>query len=398
MSEHAEHWDLQPGLAFLNHGSFGACPREVLAAQQALRQRLERQPVQFFVRDLQQLLDDSREALARFVGVANPAELAWVPNATAGVNAVLRSLRFERGDELLTTDQSYGACRNTLEYVARKSGLRVIEVQLPFPVSGPEEVLDKILSAATDRTRLALIDHITSPTGLVWPIEQIVERLADRGVDVLVDGAHAPGMLPLSVDDIGAAYYTGNCHKWICAPKGAAFLHVPLRRQEGIHPPVISHGASWPATRRSRFLLEFDWLGTMDPSPYLCVPEAIRVIGAMLDGGWPAVMERNRRLALEAREILCDVLNQPAPCPEEMIGTLGAVPLPDGSPEPLASFLYVDPLQDALLEQYQVEVPLIPWPAPPKRLVRISAQLYNRRAEYERLAMGLHELLQRDAD
>jgi len=389
-----EAWTLEPGLAFLNHGSFGACPREVLAAQQEIRNRIERQPVQFYVRDLWGLLDEARCTLAAFVGVAEPRELAWVPNATAGVNAVLRSLEFEPGDQLLTLNQSYGACVNTLAHVARRQQLELIRVELPFPISGPEQVIERVLAVVTDRTRLALLDHITSPTGLVLPIAQLVEKLGERGVDVLVDGAHAPGMLPLEIDRIGAAYYTGNCHKWLCAPKGAGFLHVPLARQSKIQPAVISHGASWTGEDRSRFQLEFDWVGTYDPSPMLSVPTAIRVVGEMLPGGWNAVMQHNRALALEGRAILCRALGVAAACPETMIGTLAAVELPDGPPEETTSFLYASPLQAALLSKHRIEVPIVPWPAPPKRWIRISAQLYNTREEYLQLAEALKQLLE----
>jgi len=245
----------------------------------------------------------------------------------------------------------------------------------------------------TSRTRLALLDHVTSPTGLVLPLARLVRELGARGVDVLVDGAHAPGMLPLDLGALGAAYYTGNCHKWLCAAKGAGFLHVRRDRRDRVRPVVISHGANSPRTDRSRFLLEFDWTGTHDPTPYLCVPESIRFLGALLPGGWPALMARNRALALEARRILCDALGVPAPCPEEMIGSLAAVPLPDGDGAPPVSPLYLSPLQDALLDRYAIEVPIVPWPAPPKRLVRVSCQAYNDRADYERLAGALVALV-----
>src|SRR5262249_32678003 len=245
--------------------------------------------------------------------------------------------------------------------------------------SGDDDVVDAILAALTPRTRLALLDHVTSPTALVFPIARLVSALAQRGVDTLVDGAHAPGMLPLDLGAIGAAYYTGNCHKWICAPKGAAFLHVRRDRQAGLRPLVISHGANSPRTDRSRFRLEFDWTGTHDPTPYLTVPEAIRVIGAAWPGGWPAIMPRNRALALYARRRLCDALGVTAPCPETMIGSLAAVRLPDGA----------DDLQATLFDRFGVEVPVISWPAAPERWVRISAHIYNREADYDRLIEAL---------
>ena len=351
---------------------------------------MERQPVTFFVRDLEGLLDDARARLARFVG-AHPQDLVFVPNATTGVNAVLRSLRFRPGDELLVTDHEYNACRNALDFVAQRSRARVVVAPVPFPLRGPAQVIAAVLDRVTRRTRLALLDHVTSQTGLVLPLERLVRELAGRGVETLVDGAHAPGMVPLELETLGAAYYTGNGHKWMCAPKGAAFLHVRRDLQAAIRPLVISHGANSPRTDRSRFLIEFGWTGTDDPSPFLALPKALECVGALLPGGWPALMHRNRELALAARRVLCDTLGIAAPSPDAMIGALAAVPIPDAPPAAAAptSPLYQDPLQETLLARHGIEVPVIPWPAPPRRLLRVSAQLYNRLPQYERLAGAL---------
>jgi isopenicillin-N epimerase len=385
------HWSLDPGITFLNHGSFGACPTPVLEAQVRLRERMERQPVQFFVRDLEPLLDAARSELAGFIG-AGPEDVAWVPNATAGINAVLGSLRLRAGDELLTTDHEYNACRNALEYVAGRWGARVVVATVPFPVSSPEEVVEAVLSQVTPRTRLALLDHVTSQTALILPIEALVRSLAERSVETLVDGAHAPGMLPLDVRGVGAAYYTGNCHKWLCAPKGAGFLYVRGDRQPFVRPVCISHGANSTRTDRSRFLVEFDWVGTDDPTPMLCVAEAIRFLGSLLPGGWKELRALNRDRVLAGRRHLCRALGIPPPCPDEMIGSIASVPLPPSTDPPPDSPLYADPLQGVLLDRWKIEVPVIPWPSPPRRLIRISAQVYNRAEQYERLAAALGEL------
>src|SRR5438445_7019259 len=246
-SDLARFWTLDSAVAFLNHGSFGACPSPVLEAQQRLRERLERQPARFFVRDLEPLLADARSALAAFLGAA-PEGLVFVPNATTGVNAVLRSLAVAPGDQLLVTDHAYNACRNALDFVAAAARAEVVVVPVPFPLASADAVVEAVVARATPRTRLALLDHVTSPTGLVYPIERLVRELAGRGIDALVDGAHAPGMVPLDLRALGAAYYTGNCHKWLCAPKGAAFLHVRSDRQTGVRPVVISHGPNTPRT------------------------------------------------------------------------------------------------------------------------------------------------------
>jgi len=354
---------------------------------------MERQPIQFFVRDLEALLDEAREALAQFIG-AHSDNLVFVPNATAGVNTVLRSLDFERGEQVLVTDQEYNACRNALDVMAERRGVEVVTIRIPFPLANETLAIDPILSAVTPRTRLLVIDHITSQTGLILPMEKIVGELRRRGVDTLVDGAHAPGMIPLNLEQLGAAYYTGNCHKWICAPKGAGFLYLRPDRQKFIRPLSISHGANSQRTDRARHLIEFGWTGTWDPSAYLSVPEAIRQMRRLFSGGWPELMRRNRALALEGREILCGALRIAPPCPDAMIGALAAMPLPDGqSAEPPKSPLYLDPLQEEFLGKYRIEVPVIPWPRPPRRVLRISAQAYNFRQQYEALACALAKLL-----
>jgi isopenicillin-N epimerase len=380
------HWTLDPEVVFLNHGSFGACPRPVLAEQDRLRAQLEREPVQFFLHTLGPLLDAARVEVGAFVG-ARPEDLVFVRNATAGVNAVLASLRLEPGDELLTTDHVYHACHNALRHVCARAGARVVVAPVPFPIAGPDEVLATVLAGVSARTRLVLIDHITSPTGVVLPVAEIVAALASRGIDTLVDGAHAPGMVPLDLEALGAAYYTGNFHKWVCAPKGAAMLHVRRDRQATLHPSVISHGYD---SRRSRPALweEFDWTGTDDPSAWLCVPTAIRFLGQLVPGGWPALRARNHALLLAGRDIVAAALEVRAPVPDAMLGNLAALPLPDGVGAP-SSALYADPLQVALFERHHIEVPVPPWPAPPRRLIRISAQVYNRLSDYEALATAL---------
>ncbi len=389
-----QNWLLDPALTFLNHGSFGACPRRVLAVQDEWRARMERQPLQFLARELEPAMDAARAALAQFVGAA-AEDLVFVPNATHGINSVLRSLTFEPGDELLVTNQEYNASRNALDFVAAQFGARVVVVNLPFPLQNADEVILPILAAVTPRTRLALLDHVVSQTGLVLPLERLVKELAARGVETLVDGAHAPGMVPLDLKQLGAAYYTGNCHKWLCAPKGSAFLFVQPHRQKLIRPLAISHGANSARTDRSRFLIEFGWTGTGDVTAWLSVPAAIQFMAEQLPGGWPEVMARNRALALAARKILCTALAIPEPCPAEFIGSLAAVSLPDAAPDALPRLPINEyPLQDDLRLKHGIEVPLMPWPAPPKRLLRVSAQLYNSLPQYERLAQALRAELQ----
>jgi isopenicillin-N epimerase len=397
-SEHARHWPLDPAVDFLNHGSFGATPRIVLEAQAAWRDDLEREPVRFMVERYEPELAAARNAVAAFVG-ADAADLGFVTNATAGCNAVLRSLDLAAGDEILTTDHAYNAVKNAAAYVADRAGARLVVVEIPFPLDSADEVVGRILATVTPQTRLAVLDHVTSATAIVLPIARIVAALAERGVDTLVDGAHAPGMLDLEVAGIGAAYYTGNLHKWVCAPKGSAFLWVRPDRQERIHPLVISHGANLPLDGRSRFRLEFDWQGTADPSAWLAVPPALRFGDTLLPGGWPALRDRNRRLALEARDLLCAVTRQPPPVPDEMIGSMASVPLAwEDEPASVQGVnLYGDRVHGALLAA-GIQVMVTPWPQRPeglrwRRLVRVSAAAYNDRAQMERLATTLASVL-----
>ncbi len=349
--------------------------------------------MQFFVRDLESLLDAARASLGAFLG-ALADDLVFVPNATTGVNTALRAMKLAPGDELLVTDHEYNACANALDAVATATGATVVRVAVPFPLRDAGEVVDALMAKVTPRTRFALIDHVTSQTGLVFPVERIVGALRARGVEVLVDGAHAPGMLPLELEKLGAAFYTGNLHKWVCAPKGAAFLHVRRDLQPSVRPIVISHGANSRRTDRSRFRLEFDWIGTDDPTPFLTVPDALRVMGSLLPGGFEALRAHNHAVTLRARDLLCRTLSVDPPAPDDMLGSMAAVPLPaalvarDTSPNDV-----LDPLQAWLFERHRIEVPIIPWPDAAHRLVRVSAQLYNRTDEYEALAAALRERL-----
>jgi isopenicillin-N epimerase len=397
-SEFRALWPLDPAIDFLTHGTFGAAPTAVLDAQTAFRQRMEADPIAFFSRDLEPMLDAARASLGAFVG-ADPDDLAFTDNATTAVNAVLRWLPLDPGDELLTTDHEYNACRNVLAAVAATTGAQVVTVPLPFPTAGPEDVQARILAAVTPRTMLAVLDHVTSATALAFPIEELVAELAARGVDTLVDGAHAPGQLDVNVDRLGAAYYAGNLHKWVCAPKGAGFIHVRRDRQAGYHPLVVSHGANSDRTDRSRFRLESDWTGTRDPTAWLAVPVAIDYIGGLLPGGWSAVRLRNRDLALRARDLLCTALATTAPAPDAMIGSMASVPLPDvevaGRVQGVD--LYGDPIHDGLLAR-GLQVMVTPWPQRPgdgpwRRLIRISAALHNDLDQFERLASALLEVL-----
>jgi isopenicillin-N epimerase len=306
----------------------------------------------------------------------------------------------EAGDELLTTDHAYNAAKNAVEDVAARSGARVVIAPVPFPLAGVDAVVEAVLEHATPRTRLALLDHVTSPTAVIFPIKRLVSELASQGIDTLVDGAHGPGMLDLHVANLGAAYYTGNLHKWVSAPKGAGFLWIRPDRRDGVRPLVVSHGANAPRGGGSRFRLEFDWTGTADPSAYLSVPEAIRFGASLLPGGWPALRARNQALALAGRDLVCRALDVLPPAPDELVGSMASVPLPgmQSGGEVQGIDLYGDPVHDALVEQHAIEVVTTPWPQRPdggrwQRLLRLSAAAYNDIEDYERLAAALPDVL-----
>lgn len=392
----ARHWELDPSVVFLNHGSFGACPTRVRAFQRELQDRAESEPVRFMVRDLEPLIDEARAELAAFVR-CDTQGLAFVANASAGVSAILRSLCLEPGDELVTSAHEYNACNAAMEWVAGRSGAKVVQAPLPFPVRSADEAAQSVLSAVGPRTKLVMVSHVTSPTALVLPVEQIVADLRSRGVPVLVDGAHAPGMLPLDLAALDADYYVGNLHKWVCAPKGAGFLHAAERARQSLVPAVLSHGLNSTRTDRSRFHQMFDWTGTTDFTPWLCVPEALRTMEAMIPGGWPAIMERNRALALKARGLLCAALGVAPSAPDDMQGSMAAALLPAPVPgEPLVGPLGIDPLHERLSDRWRVQAPIMTIKTPAARLLRVSAQLYNSVEQYAYAARAIVAALHAD--
>lgn len=375
-----KHWSLDPEVTFLNHGSFGATPRVVMDFQQTLRAEMEREPVQFLWRHLPDRLDRAREALARFVG-GSAEGLAFVTNATAAISAVLRSATLKPGDEILTTDHAYNASRCALEEAAARTGATLVMARIPFPIESEDQAADAIVAAVTSRTRLALIDHVTSPTALVLPIERIVRDLEARGVETLVDGAHAPGMVDLDIAAMRPSWYTGNLHKWVCAPKGAAFLWTREDRREGTLPPVISHGWNTHREGSTRYHDFFDWTGTFDPTAWLSVPQAIRFLDELHPDGWPGIRRDNRDKVVTARRWLADELSVRPPCPESMLGSMASLPLPEepreGPPMP------VDPIQFSWFDDHRIEMPVMTRCG--RRWFRFSAHLYNDAADFVRV-------------
>ncbi|MFN2158805.1 MAG: aminotransferase class V-fold PLP-dependent enzyme [Anaerolineales bacterium] len=374
---------LDPELIFLNHGAFGATPKPVLDVYQSWQNKLERQPVEFFVREMLGALKTARQTLGDYLK-ADPDDLVYIPNATYGVNILARSLALKQGDEILTTDHEYGACENAWEFVARKTGAKLVRQPIPLPLSSPGEIAEQIWEGVTSRTRVIFISHISSPTAVRLPVELICKEARKAGILTVIDGAHAPGQIPVDIGAIDPDFYTGNCHKWMLSPKGAGFLYTRSELQHMVDPLVVSWGwgENSPFQSGSRYLDYFEWSGTNDPSAYLSVPAAIWF---QEEHNWPEIQSR-------CQEILADGVMRI----EELTGLDSAY---SHLAEPFAQMAVVrlphlrstEKFQDALLQRYRIEVPCIEWNR--QHFLRISIQGYNSREDMEALVEALRELL-----
>lgn len=372
------YWDLDPGVTFLNHGSFGACPREVRAAQRRWQDALEAEPVRFFVDEAPGAVRVAAGVVASFLG-ADPGGLVFVDNATTGAGAVIASFDWGPSDAVVTTSHVYGAVAQALKHHAGRRGAAIVHADVPFPVASPDEVVDAVTRAlaATPNARLLVVDHVTSFSGLVWPIEALVAAARAAHVPILVDGAHAPGLIPVDLGEIAPDFWTGNLHKWLFAPKGSAVLWIAPGWRERIHAPVISHGYG------RGLHAEFDFLGTRDPSPWLAAPDALAFFEAL---GAAQVRAYQRALCEAGVALLTAAWGVEAPAPASMRAAMATLPLP----------LDIDPTLDAcnevrrrLLDLHGIEVPVFPWGG--RVWLRTSAQVYNDLDDYRRLAAALGE-------
>jgi isopenicillin-N epimerase len=371
---------LRPDVVFLNHGSFGACPRPVFEVYRAWQLELERQPVAFLGRRFAELMQEARQALASYAG-ADADDLVYVPNATTGLNIVARSLPLEPGDEILATDHEYGALDRTWRFVCARRGARYVRQPVRLPVTSPEQVVEAIWSGVTERTRILFVSHITSSTALVFPVAELARRARAAGIISVVDGAHVPGHAPLNLAALDADFYAGNCHKWMMAPKGAAFLYARRDKQPLLEPLVVSWGWQSEKPGPSRFIDEQEFQGTRDIAAYLATPAAIEFMQAH---HWSAVGRNCHALVRHARQEITALTGLPPISPDgpAWFRQMAAFPLPSCDGEMLQRRLY---------DEFGVEIPIITWNG--ETLVRISVQGYNTRADVDRLVGALARLL-----
>ncbi len=367
-------FQLEDGSIYLNHGSYGATPRDVTAVQRHWQDRLEAEPSRFMEREFRPGLRVAASRLAEWIGVEGRA-VALVENATQAVNAVLRSMSFRPGDEILINDQTYNAVKNTVRWIAARTGAVVVQVDLPFPAYSADSLLSAFAAGLSGRTRLAVIDHVTSPTALVMPVERMVAAARQVGAATLVDGAHAPGMIPLDLPSIGADWYTGNCHKWMFAPKGCAFLWASEEVRADLHPTVISHGYG------QGFVTEFDWVGTRDASAHFALPDAL---GFLERFGPERVRDRNHRFVVDAGRRLADTWGTETGAPPALTGSMITVRLPDGFGSSQADAIE---LRRRLLDERRIQVPINAlagglW-------ARVSGQIYNDDSDIDALAEAI---------
>jgi isopenicillin-N epimerase len=377
-----EYFLLDSDIVFLNHGSFGATPKPVFETYQNWQLRLERQPVLFLGRELDSLLHESRIALGEYLN-ADADDLVYVPNATHGVNIVAHSLQLNPGDEILTTNHEYGACDYTWDFICSKTGAKYIHQSIPLPVNSEEEIVEQFWQAVTPRTKAIYVSHITSSTALRLPVEKICQRARDAGILSIIDAAHSPGQIPVDLQFLGADIVFGNCHKWMLAPKGAAFLYVRREIQSLINPLIVSWGTNPTPdiATGSRFIDILQWTGTKDPAAALTVATAIQF---MKDHDWDKVRCQCHVLLRQAIERICDVTNFPPlyPLDSNFYSQMGIALLPKSD---------LTVLKNRLYDEYKIEVPLIQWQD--RHFIRVSIQGYNTQGDIDALVEALKVLL-----
>jgi isopenicillin-N epimerase len=369
---------LNPEITFLNHGSFGACPKPVFEEYQRWQHKLEQQPVEFMARDIYDYLKEARDSLGKFVGCSGD-DLVYVTNPTTAVNTIIRSLDFGPGDEILTTDQEYGALIRTWNQYADKRGFKLVEHVTQFPMTTHEDFVNKFWSDVNEKTKVIFISQITSATGVILPAEEICRRAKAEGIMTIIDGAHVPAHIPLSISEMDPDVYVGACHKWLSAPKGSSFMYVKNSLQENVNPLIISWGSEVDPSP-SPFIYENQYQGTWDPSAFLTVPSAIQF---QIDNDWESVKKRCRNLTQETRDRVYDIIKTEPICPnnDEWLGQMSSIII---NLENRLEFKWM------LLDKYKIEMPVYQWKD--KILFRISFNAYNDEKDADRLIEVLEEM------
>jgi isopenicillin-N epimerase len=365
---------LEDGAIYLNHGSYGATPKSVMKAQRDWQEALEREPSRFMDREFRPALRVAAERLSPYLGVPG-REIALVENATMAVNAVLNSMEFAPGDEILINNQTYNAVKNAVLHICKRTGAVPKWVDLPFPIQSSAQILANFTAGLTDQTKLVVIDHVTSQTATIMPVAEMAAAARAVGARVLIDGAHAPGMIPLDLPETGAHWYTGNCHKWLFTPKGCALLWAEESVRKDLHPSVISHGYG------EGFVAEFDWVGTRDASAQQSLPAALDFREAFGD---QTVRRYNNQLVTRAAHMLSDAWKTTIGAPDALLGSMAAVRLPSGLGKTQSDAFEV---RRRLLDEYRIQTPV--WALKDQLWLRISAQIYNGFSEYEALAEAI---------
>ncbi len=379
----AQHWKLNQNIVYLNHGSFGATPAKVIEKQQLLQAELEAEAVHFIIDKMPALIDDSKQALANFVNTS-ANNIVFTQNTTTGVNTILKSIIGNQGDEWLTTNHAYGACANALNYYAAKNKCIVNIANINYPIQSKQAILDAIEKTITPQTTLALIDYVTSATATIMPVPEIITMLHAKGIQVIVDAAHCPGMIDIDIDKLQPDYLIANCHKWICSPKGSAFIYVAPQNQHLIQPLVISHFNDTAVGTAAHWSKQFEWDGTHDYSAYICVKNALEQMPIIANASWQNIKQQNHELVWKAASKIANALNVQLPVPKNMVGSICNIPMPNGK-APSHKFHSNVALKNILFEKYKIEVPVFMFPAALTQWLRISAQLYNSMEQYDYL-------------
>jgi isopenicillin-N epimerase len=382
-------WQLNKEITYLNHGSFGATPIEIIKHQRQLMDDLEAEPVNFMVNKLPKYLSDAKEALGNFVGTSKD-NLFFVSNTTTGVNTVLKSLMLTNCD-WLTTSHAYGACVNAFKFYAAQNNSILNIAPIIYPNATDDAILEAIENTITQKTKLALIDYVTSASAIIFPIKKIIALLKAKGILVIIDAAHAPGMVDFSIDTLDADFFVANCHKWICSPKGSAFVYVNPKHHHLIKPLVISHYNDTDESSASHWSVNFDWDGTHDYSAFIGVKKAIAYMPTLHKDGWAGIKKHNHELVWEAGNKIANALGVPLPVDKNMIGSILNIPMPNGE-IPVFNFHYNPKLKSILYDDYKIEVPIFMFPKAPKQWLRISAQLYNHMEQYDYLINSLKKI------